>query len=325
MDRSLGERLRHQREQQGVALRAIADQTKIKLSLLEALERDDVSQWPSGIFRRSYFRVYAQAIGLDPDAAVREFLERHPDPNGDAPTHEDLRPGIAEGSRPPIRLRYLINSAVGVLPALRSQSGSPFDRDGGSSPPAAPMPFRAGGVNEARARTHENASIGPAENRALDHAVDVDFTAVAHLCSRLARVTNARELSPVAEDAAAILHAVGIILWIWDPRARTLGPALAHGYSDELLRQLPRLTLDSDTPIASAFSGGETLVVHGTDAATGAVVVPVLPPSGCAGVLAIELPSGAEQREDVRAAATILAAQLAMLVGSPALAQAVNA
>jgi hypothetical protein len=187
------------------------------------------------------------------------------------------------------------------------------------------MPFRAGGVNEARARTHENASIGPAENRALDHAVDVDFTAVAHLCSRLARVTNARELSPVAEDAAAILHAVGIILWIWDPRARTLGPALAHGYSDELLRQLPRLTLDSDTPIASAFSGGETLVVHGTDAATGAVVVPVLPPSGCAGVLAIELPSGAEQREDVRAAATILAAQLAMLVGSPALAQAVNA
>jgi cytoskeletal protein RodZ len=45
MDRSLGERLRHQREQQGVALIAIADQTKIKLSLLEALGRDDVSPW----------------------------------------------------------------------------------------------------------------------------------------------------------------------------------------------------------------------------------------------------------------------------------------
>jgi hypothetical protein len=50
-----------------------------------------------------------------------------------------------------------------------------------------------------------------------------------------------------------------------------------------------------------------------------------MPPSGCAGVLALELPSGVEQRADVRAAATILAAQLAMLVGSPALARAVNA
>ena len=50
------------------------------LHLLEGLEHDDVSRWPSGIFRKSFIRAYAEAIGLDPEPIVREFLERHPDP-----------------------------------------------------------------------------------------------------------------------------------------------------------------------------------------------------------------------------------------------------
>jgi hypothetical protein len=42
------------------------------------------------------------------------------------------------------------------------------------------------------------------------------------------------------------------------------------------------------------------------------------------GVFALELRDGGEQRESVRALATILAAQLASLVGSAPLAEAVN-
>ena len=61
-------------------LRSIAEGTKISVSLLEGLERDDVSRWPSGIFRKSFVRAYAEAIGLDPDPVVREFVERYPDP-----------------------------------------------------------------------------------------------------------------------------------------------------------------------------------------------------------------------------------------------------
>ena len=64
---------------QQIALTAIAAETKIKLSLLEELERDDVSLWPEGIYRRAHLRAYAQAIGLEPDVVVREFLELHPD------------------------------------------------------------------------------------------------------------------------------------------------------------------------------------------------------------------------------------------------------
>ena len=78
---SLGDRLRRERERRHIDLRSIAENTKISLSLLQGLERDDASRWPSGIFRRSFVRAYAQAIGVDPDATAREFLERFPDPH----------------------------------------------------------------------------------------------------------------------------------------------------------------------------------------------------------------------------------------------------
>ena len=80
MPDSFGARLRQRREERQIALSSIADDTKIKLTLLEALERDDVSHWPSGIFRRAYIKAYAHMIGLDPDEVVREFLEVHPEP-----------------------------------------------------------------------------------------------------------------------------------------------------------------------------------------------------------------------------------------------------
>lgn len=78
---TFGPRLRQERERRQISLTSIAENTKISRSLLEALERDDVSRWPTGIFRRSFVRSYAQAIGLDADEIVREFVERFPDPS----------------------------------------------------------------------------------------------------------------------------------------------------------------------------------------------------------------------------------------------------
>lgn len=80
---SFGARLRYERERRQIALKSISESTKISLSLLEGLERDDVSRWPSGIFRTSFVRSYAAAIGLDQDVIVAEFVERHPDPRKD--------------------------------------------------------------------------------------------------------------------------------------------------------------------------------------------------------------------------------------------------
>jgi transcriptional regulator with XRE-family HTH domain len=79
-DAIFGQQLQLERERRRITLASIAANTKISLHLLEGLERGQLSRWPSGIFRRSFIRAYAEAIGLDPDDLTREFLERFPDP-----------------------------------------------------------------------------------------------------------------------------------------------------------------------------------------------------------------------------------------------------
>ncbi len=71
-----GAKLRLARERRGVSLRQIADSTKISVAALEALERNDMSKLPGGIFSKAFVRSYAAEVGLNPDEAVREFLER---------------------------------------------------------------------------------------------------------------------------------------------------------------------------------------------------------------------------------------------------------
>jgi len=73
-----GSRMRQVREQRGVTLRQIAEATKISVSQLEALERNDISRLPGGIFSRAFVRSYAAEIGADPEQTVREFLSQFP-------------------------------------------------------------------------------------------------------------------------------------------------------------------------------------------------------------------------------------------------------
>jgi cytoskeleton protein RodZ len=73
-----GAHLRRAREARGVTLRRIADVTKISVRALEAVERNDFSRLPGGIFTRSFVRAYAVEAGLDPDETVRQFLAQCP-------------------------------------------------------------------------------------------------------------------------------------------------------------------------------------------------------------------------------------------------------
>ena len=81
---SFGARLRRVREHRRISIASIAESTKILGALLEGVENDDVSRWPTGLYRRAFMRAYATAIGLDPEPIVREFIARFPDPE-DAP------------------------------------------------------------------------------------------------------------------------------------------------------------------------------------------------------------------------------------------------
>jgi cytoskeleton protein RodZ len=75
---SIGGKLRDARERRGVSLRQIANATKISVAALEALERDDISRLPGGIFSRAFVRSYATEVGLDPETAIQEFIAQFP-------------------------------------------------------------------------------------------------------------------------------------------------------------------------------------------------------------------------------------------------------
>jgi hypothetical protein len=93
-DETFGARLRRERERRHIALSSISANSKISVAYFEALERDDLSRWPSGIFRRAFIRAYAAGIGLDPDAIAREFRERFRDPADPTPAAPVETPGI---------------------------------------------------------------------------------------------------------------------------------------------------------------------------------------------------------------------------------------
>jgi transcriptional regulator with XRE-family HTH domain len=292
MSKSLGDRLRAQREAQNMTLATIAAQTKIQLALLEGLERDDVSHWPAGIFRRAFLRAYARAIGLEPEVIVREFLERYPDPIDGPAADLPIASGGAEVSAnlaaPPTRLRYCCDSARHAAARLRAwilrrrmpaQDAQPDDVRTPLTPPS--------------------------------RSSELDLLAAGRVCTALGRVDQPSALAPLLRETAGILDVIGVVVWIWEPRVNGLTAVLACGYSDQVVAQLPSVPRDANNATAEAFRNAETCVVNGTDRSSGALAVPLMTPKGCVGVLAIEVWHGREQEASVLALATIFAAQLA--------------
>ena len=127
MTASFGARLRSHREQRGIDLKTIAQTTKIGVGIFEALERDDTSRWPPGIFRRAFIRAYATAVGLDPESTLSEFLERFPDPKDEGSvsdggrTHAVQRPsgGVPDE---PLRLTLADEPPVSVREGGRTHA-----------------------------------------------------------------------------------------------------------------------------------------------------------------------------------------------------------
>jgi transcriptional regulator with XRE-family HTH domain len=324
MSSNFGARLRQHREEHELSLAAIADRTKIKSALLEALERGDLSHWPPGIYRRAYLRAYANAIGLDADTVIREFLEAFPEPVE-----------IVEPPPPPSGLRGLVGSALGSLarirhPPLAPQRGSgqaPRHGSGQALPhmEASRVPARIQETDdsderiegaEQRAETVPTLRRGSTQVKAPEkEGRQVDLVAAARVCTELGRVDTAAQVQRLLAEAATILDAKGLIVWVWDPLAALLRPLLVHGYSEQVIAQLPGVSRDDDNATSAAFRSAQTLSVSGTAHTSGALALPLLTPASCAGVLAVELSQGSEETGSVRAVATIFAAMLAQLVG----------
>jgi len=144
-----------------------------------------------------------------------------------------------------------------------------------------------------------------------------DFPGLALLCLDLARISDTRALPGLLDRAATLLDASGIILWIADPDGRELNPIFAQGYPQQLVNRLGTIPKEAENATAAAFRTSLLQTVMADEISPGAIAAPLVTPNGCVGVMAAEVRNEAERQELTLAAATIVAAQLATLVGPP--------
>jgi cytoskeletal protein RodZ len=92
----LGDFLRRGRERRGLTLQQIASETKIPRRILEALEQDNITALPGGLYGRAEIRAFARTVHLDEDLALSkleralaELVPRQPVPDT-PPMHEPM-------------------------------------------------------------------------------------------------------------------------------------------------------------------------------------------------------------------------------------------
>ena len=96
---NFGEDLRCARESRGISLEEVSRATRIGVRLLEAIEHERFDQLPGGVFRTSFVRQYAQAVGLDEERTVTEFQRLSPPQELDLEEHFGIEP-----SKPRIKI-----------------------------------------------------------------------------------------------------------------------------------------------------------------------------------------------------------------------------
>lgn len=176
-------------------------------------------------------------------------------------------------------------------------SGEPRDRTGGAARPEPPL-------------------AAP--------AAPVEMQGLASLCTELARLADTSLLPGILEKTADALDASGLVLWIADPDGKELMPLAAHGYPASVLSRLGSLTADAENATAAAFRTCLLQTVSADALSNGAIAVPLMGPTGCRGVMSAEVRHGAEKQPARLAAASIVAAQLATLLGPPSVREAVR-
>ncbi|HEX8088790.1 MAG TPA: helix-turn-helix domain-containing protein, partial [Blastocatellia bacterium] len=73
---TLGEELRRRREERGTTLNDISEATRIGTRFLKAIESDNFSILPGGIFTRSFIRAFAKQVGMSEDEAISLYQQQ---------------------------------------------------------------------------------------------------------------------------------------------------------------------------------------------------------------------------------------------------------
>jgi len=254
--------------------------------------------------RKGFSLVAGAAAGLLIVLLLLPVRDRESEPVGSlASTPLEDRPGLSRVSPVEEEDWAPAKPAPQMAEAVTPVSAAPVVEMPATVEIAAPEPLTAPAV--------------PAQLVEIPVPSRVDVPEMARLCGDLARITDTRSLPGLLERAATLIDASGIVLWIADPDGRELAPIVTYGYPQQTVTRLGTIGRDAENATAAAFRTCLLQTVDADAVSGGALAAPLVTPSGCVGVMAAEVRDAGERDDVVLAAAGIVAAQLATLVGPP--------
>ncbi len=75
MSLTLGEKLRQAREERGITISEVAEQTRISALYLGCIENDDYRTLPGGIFNKGFVKSFAKYVGVDEQEALQDYAQ----------------------------------------------------------------------------------------------------------------------------------------------------------------------------------------------------------------------------------------------------------
>ena len=100
MSSTLGEKLRQAREERGISISEVSEQTRISSLYLAAIENDNYKTLPGGIFNKGFVKSYAKFIGFDEQEALQDYSELVAEKEGTDEDHlKTYRPEVLTDDR----------------------------------------------------------------------------------------------------------------------------------------------------------------------------------------------------------------------------------
>ena len=191
MSSTLGEKLRQAREERGISISEVAEQTRISPLYLEAIDADNYKTLPGGIFNKGFVRSYAKYVGFDEQEALQDYsrlMAEHEQKEDEK--YKAYRPEVLTDDRSGSSIIPTVLFAVvilGVMTAVIIGGLYLFNyiQNQQSQPPVATN------VNTPPANTGTNPLTPPSQIPTMG-ALKVEFAAVGDAVSLTSAIDNGR-------------------------------------------------------------------------------------------------------------------------------------
>jgi cytoskeletal protein RodZ len=213
MSQSLGEKLKLAREERGISISEVAEQTRISAHYLQCIENDDYRTLPGGIFNKGFVKSYAKYVGVDEQEALQDYariVAQTEGGGGDDP--KSYKPEVLTDDRASSSLIPTVIIAVIILGLMTWGLLKLVDYIQ-NQPPAANLPIAAANTAPGNSSAPQANSITATQltSQISTNEIKVEFKAVSEKVSVEATVDGrkaSKEVSPETPENYVALESL---------------------------------------------------------------------------------------------------------------------